>query len=111
MTTVSPPDFIGDDAFTIDGAAGTEDGQRDRNTSLGAYVGAGSIQFNWAGNTYEAAVYDPGSANVFGGSMEHPTYSWEAEVIMTSLPVIPEPSTIVLLALGGIALFRRRRHA
>ena len=81
---------------------------------LGADVTFGSV-FNWLG--IGASAYGPASAQAAGARFDgqiallriYDAVLTEGEVIDNMNSVIPEPATLCLLGLGGLALLRRRR--
>ena len=46
--------------------------------------------------------------NVFAGVRPNTSYAWSNMLISDVRFVVPEPATLVLLTLGGLAMLRRR---
>jgi len=70
----------------------------------GSYVGAGNFQITVEASYLTGATFS-GSDGYFQGSTPHGEVF--AQVIYN---YIPEPATIGLLSLGGLALFRKKKH-
>lgn len=103
-----PPDFGGSDYFSMTGDGGSGSNNSDLSTGLADYVGVGeTFDFDWSGDKWGS--YMPTAYDVLAGtSGEEVDYDWEAEVLMTANPVIPEPASLAMLVLGGVCFLRRR---
>ena len=76
-------------------------------TSLSATSPAGG--FTWTAGFFPIAVMQQ-DFTLFGNYTSGPGGTWVIDVPVTSV-TIPEPGTLALLAVGGLAVVRRRRGA
>ena len=98
-------DFIGPDSFSMTGFYAT-DTQADSRTAaldLAPYIGAGNVTFAFTGGT---STYGTGWLPDGGNWVTAPQYKFTTTVEYT---FTPEPSTLSLLVLGGLALIRRQK--
>jgi hypothetical protein len=100
------PDFIGLDSWSIHSpyAASTMADSRTTALDLAPYIGAGDVTFTFIGNTSTAGT---GPLPDGGIMVTPPYYKFTTTVEYT---YTPEPATLSLLALGGLALLRRSRR-
>jgi len=98
-------DFIGPDSVSMTGhyATDTKADSRTAALDLAPYIGAGDVTFAFTGNT---STYGTGPLPDGGNWVIFPEYKFTTTVEYT---FTPEPATLSLLALGGLALIRRRR--
>jgi hypothetical protein len=101
-----PADFIGPDSFSITGhyAADTKADSRTAALDLAPYIGAGDVTFEFTGGT---STYGTGPLPDGWIRVTAPEYKFTTTVEYT---YTPEPATLSLLALGGLALLRRRKR-
>ena len=76
-------------------------------TSLSASSGGGG--FTWTAGVFPGAVMQQ-QFTLLGNYTSGPGGNWVIDVPLVS-ETVPEPGTLALLALGGVALLRRRRRA
>jgi hypothetical protein len=100
-------DFVGTDSLTATGtgATDTQSAFKTSAADLTPYQGAGTVSFDFTTSTNAPTVLDTGFGSnlvVFGDirSIYTATVTYEA---------LPEPATMSLLALGGLAMLRRRK--
>jgi hypothetical protein len=101
-----PADFIGTDAFSITGhyATDTKADSRTAALDLAPYIGAGDVTFAFTGGT---STYGTGPLPDGWIRVTAPEYKFTTTVEYT---FTPEPATLSLLALGGLALLRHRKR-
>jgi hypothetical protein len=99
------PDYIGTDAFAVTSGTGhDEDSDTLTNTALFTpYVGTGNFQVDLSSAVF-TSVETTGVSGVSRSTNGTTTGS-----IKVTYEYIPEPATMALLSLGGLAMLRRRR--
>ena len=111
MTIVYPydgtTDFGGTSGFKTADLSGTATGslQYTAPADLGAYTGTGTITFWFANNehlTVGSSLYSPMPLSTF-------QHSSSGDMTIT-YTYTPEPATVALLAMGGVAMIRRKRR-
>src|SRR6185503_13275546 len=80
---------------------------------LGALVNGGLDAAGWQSLASAYAVTDPSQdppATILGaGRLTGQTYAWTSYLLNASAPT-PEPASLALLAIGGVAVMRHRRR-
>jgi hypothetical protein len=94
--SVSVGGFLEVDGFTMDWTSGS-----------GFTFSAASILDNGESTTWET-LWNAGSLKVDGGNVG--TFSDNFQLTGSTLTLIPEPSTLALMALAGLAVFATRRR-
>jgi hypothetical protein len=105
--TDGTPDYIGSDSFAVGGSS--DQGQTSKtltNTALfSPYLGAGHFHVNLSALVFTkittiGASGESRASNGQASGTVKVTYEWSE---------VPEPATMALLSLGGLAMLRRRR--
>jgi hypothetical protein len=102
-----PADFVGTDSLSITGvfSTDTQSGFRTSALDLAPYIGTGDATYEFDGHTSTkgtSALPDGADRVTFG------TTRFDFIVTVT-YDFVPEPTSLSLLALGGLVLLRRRR--
>ncbi len=98
------PDFTGDDAFTVSSGTG-EDSDSDYATNFSPYIGAGETF-----NVSLASIVET-SVATSGGQGDSTSSGWVyGGKVTVTYTYTPEPAAMSLVAVGGLALLRRRRR-
>jgi hypothetical protein len=97
-------DFAGPDAFTVDTGCGV-DSDTDSPASFAAYEGTGNVTIDVTSATdtflSTSGGFGPINTCLLG------SYCGKVSVTYT---YVPEPTTLALIAMGGVGLFLRRRR-
>ena len=99
-----PGDFLGPDSFAVTGGSGNDSDSNTLFSGFGLYIGTGTFSTTISSvvETYLSTTGGYGPINPLPGS-----FDGTVEVIYDY--TVPEPATMSLLALGGLAVLRRRR--
>ena len=102
------PAFTGNDSFTVDTGAGSDDDSSSLISGFGPYLGTGQVQIDLTSAFKQSLISIGGSgdtessAGQYGGTVT-------IEYVYTETQLVPEPAGLMLLGLAGLAARRRRR--
>jgi hypothetical protein len=96
-------DFAGTSGFKVTYLNSQDGNVYNYNTNLSLFIGMGTVDFVADGTAYAAMSVPGGNAASFMSTQG------SAEVGVTYDYTIPEPATMVMLVLGGVALLRRKK--
>ncbi len=97
-------DFIGTDSFSVSGGSGSDSDSNTLSSGFASYIGTGTFS-----TTISSLVQNFLSTTGGFGPIQQTPGSVDGMVTVT-YNYVPEPATMSLLAVGGLAVLKRRRR-
>lgn len=98
-------DFLGLDAFSVTGGSGNDSDNTTLFSGFGAYIGTGTFS-----TTISSGVSTSLSTSGGWGPINPSPGQFDGTLSVIYDYTVPEPATMSLLAVGGLAALRRRRR-